>query len=168
MRIRAVTNNQLMKYRFRVGGEMNDRFLFRAMKLDPLCIGELWQYGSYLKVKGLEHNPEDKNVRHYIIGKWGEKHEIAENTLGQSVAIKDKNKKMMFESDIYELKVVGIHTHIEYINCLIEWNKSVCALGWKRITEDSDQVRWQKIINRDILDKKFLGNMHEKPELLNV
>ena len=74
---------------------------FRALELD---IGDL-VYGSHLKVTGENSTKEhiDKYTRHYIIGSYGDKHGIAEDTLSQYTGFKDKNGvEIYYNTDVVE------------------------------------------------------------------
>lgn len=83
----------------------------------------------------------------------------------QSTGRKDINRKLIFEGSVYELKLDGIETHIEFVNCVAKWNDDMCAFGWNRISEDSDHPLWMNM-NIKIYDMKFLGNAYQNKDLL--
>lgn len=133
---------------------MNDRFKFKA-----------WDGTSLRDVVSIENNGCCGNGIHVTFESGSGL--CGCTTLIQSTGRKDKNGKLIFESYIYELKVTGIETHVEYIDCVVEWNEFFCAFCWKRLTKDSDQLKFTEMQSKGILDKKYLGNIHENPELLN-
>lgn len=83
----------------------------------------------------------------------------------QYTGLKDK-KREVYESDLYELRVNGIETHVEIILCEVKWSNKGCGFGFFRLTKDSEQPQWIGMNDKNILGKKHLGNIHENPELL--
>lgn len=72
---------------------------FRALELET---GNT-VYGSYVFIIGECSTKEkiDTIKRHYIIDSFGVKHEISKNTLCQLFSYQDKNKKEVYELDVF-------------------------------------------------------------------
>lgn len=77
--------------------------------------------------------------------------------------LKDK-KREVYESDLYELRVNGIETHVEIIDCEVKWSDKGCGFGFFRLTKDSEQPQWIGMNDKNIIGKKYLGNIHELEE----
>jgi len=78
----------------------------------------------------------------------------------------DKDGRERWESDLYELRVNGIDSHVEIVTCEVKWSDLVGGFGFHRISEDSEQPDWIGMTDKNIIGIKYLGNIHENPELL--
>jgi uncharacterized phage protein (TIGR01671 family) len=83
----------------------------------------------------------------------------------QFTGLHDKNGRERYESDLYELRVTGIDTHVEDILCQVEWSDVSAGFGFHRISTDSEQPEWMAMTDKNILGIKYLGNIHSNPEL---
>lgn len=72
----------------------------------------------------------------------------------------------VYESDLYELRVNGIETHVEIILCKVKWSVKGCGFGFFLLTKDSEQPNWIGMNDKNIISKKRLGNIHDNPDLL--
>ena len=83
----------------------------------------------------------------------------------QFTGLKD-NGREVYESDLYELRVNGIETHVEIINCEVKWSNKGCGFGFFLLTKDSEQPIWIGMNDKNIISKKYLGNIHQNSDLL--
>lgn len=135
---------------------MNDRFLFRAKRVDN---GE-WAIGHYQRRFDLIGNEE-----HYIFfakshNEW-EYAEIEPSTICQCTGLRDMPGNRIWENDIV---TYGNHKGIvkfglydsKHLGLFIEWMK-----GYGREYLRKDFPYW-------VLEIKVVGNVFDNPELLEV
>ena len=129
----------------------------REIKFRGRCIitGN-WAYGYYYLSKG----------NHIIIDADGGEVMVMPKSVGQFTGLKDK-KREVYESDLYELRVNGIETHVEIILCEVKWSVKGCGFGFFLLTKDSEQPNWIGMNDKNIIGKKHLGNIHENKDLLS-
>ena len=137
---------------------MNDRYLFRAKRIDN---GE-WVSGSYIYTFC-----EDKNgivvgvkvEKHWIVEESGNMVLVDEDTICQCTGLKDKNGKLIWENDIVEA-----------------WSQGRCAIGkikhridgtWIMYPAWQNGEMWYLLPNDDgITTVEVIGNIFDNKELL--
>ena len=100
-----------------------------------------------------EMNPSGSNI-------------LTKGILMQFTGLKDKDGRERWESDLYEIRVNGIETHVEDIVCQVEWSDVSGGFGFHRISPDSEQPEWISMIDKNILSLKYLGDKYNNPDLL--
>ena len=140
---------------------MNDRYLFRAKRIDN---GE-WACGSYVYTFC-----EDKNgivvgvkvEKHWIVEENGNMVWVDEETICQCTGLKDKNGKLIWEND-----VVGFWDTYSTENGQAEMD----CIG--KVVWDDETISFQ-VTNRlsaesyEVLDEcSVIGNIFDNPELIN-
>ena len=145
-----------------------DRFKFRAWdKIRKVMMLNVMLGDTFIWIYDAGQDEEFDKWAHWMPNEDSLSTNLKNVDLMQSTGLKDKTGKLIFEGQIYELKVHGIETHVEFIDCVVKWNDSMCAFGWNRLTQESEQPQWINM-NSNILDMKDLGNIYEDPELLEA
>lgn len=138
---------------------MQDRFKFRGIRLDN---GQ-WCDGSYLY---LQNAPQykwngDKTLTkedvHYIIDENDVNYGVDPETVGQCTGLKDKNGKLIYESDVV---MWNNKKH------LVQWNKHMCSFILQ--TSNYDETDVLEFYMTDVQDLEIIGNIYTNPELLEV
>lgn len=80
--------------------------------------------------------------------------------------LKDKDGRERYEHDIYEVRVNGTKTHVEYVICVVRWADASTGFGFKKIDSDSEIPEWMGMLDPNIISIKYLGNIHEHSELI--
>ena len=140
---------------------MNDRFLFRAKRIDN---GE-WVCGSYVYTFC-----EDKNgivvgvkvEKHWIVEESGNMVWVDEDTICQYTGLTDKNGKLIWEND-----VVG------FLDAYSTENGCAEAGCIGKVVWDNETISFQ-VTNRlyaesyEVLDEcSVIGNIFDNPELMH-
>lgn len=134
--------------------------LFRGQRLDN---GQ-WEYGGLLQDEGSSTKRSfiairfagDHNVKEY---------EVKTDSIGQLTSKTYDNGKKIWENDLFEVKKNGTDTHIEYFTCQVVWHTGYAAFVFKVVNGDSP-VFFIIFPDPHILSIKYLGNIHDNPELL--
>lgn len=142
---------------------------FRGLSIDEKSKGE-WQYGYLIEDDGqafIINEVIEANEQYITIGSWCP---IDKNTVSQSTCLHDKNGKEIFEGDIvkrYGIKRPEVVRFGEWID--------VDTLGFKEQyigfyfeSEHEGQKRLYSVESRFNNLCKVIGNIYEKPELLEV
>lgn len=133
----------------KVGGRLWVREIkFRGRRLTD---GE-WIYGSLV----ITNWKEDKRKRYFIVnglGNYTFNHEVRPESVGQCTGLKDKNRKEIYEGDIFSLG----DKKILYI---VEWNDTGLT-GRQYDNRSYVGLRWWRN------NIEIIGNIHSNPELLN-
>jgi len=125
-------------------------------------IADTWRFGG-----GVVKDKDIKD-RYWLMFSEGDGIIIDKpETIGQFTGLKDKDGRERYESDLYEIRVNGIETHVEDVICEVKWSDIVGGFGFHRLTKDSEQPDWIGMTDKNILSLKYLGNRFENPELLN-
>lgn len=132
---------------------MNDRYLYKAKRIDN---GE-WVEGD------LVHSVY--KINDTCVGKYGSEvgiHQVHENTICQCTGLKDKNGKLIWESDVVrKVDTNALGYHRERI-CTVSYEKSGY---WNIITTLGDGY-WIGEFEKEQLE--VIGNKFDNPELLEV
>lgn len=129
---------------------MNDRYLFRAKRIDN---GE-WVEGYYVLID-VYHYIYTGNLYNGGLYVVAERFEIDIDTLCPCTGLKDKNGNLVWENDVVRIKydddfsVVG---WIKYSNCGVRYN---FVFGTEIYGID------------DSCDIEVIGNIFDNPELIN-
>ena len=137
--------------RSRIGGNMEDRYLFKAKRLD----NHYWILGFLLV------NKTGKYFIRPICGSALSSEEVDKNTICQCTGLKDRNGKLILENDI-----------VAY------WDTYSTENGWAeadcigKVVWDDETLSFQ-VTNRlssesyEVLDEcSVIGNIFDNPELL--
>lgn len=133
---------------------MNDRYLFKAKRLDS---GE-WVTGNL--VFSVYHKND------VCVGQYGNEvgymkliHEVDSSTICQCTGLKDKNGKLIWENDIIER--LDIHDIKEPSIGIIEYDveNTSFLIHWTDIANYSPTFPWKNRIG-------VIGNIFDNPELL--
>ena len=126
---------------------MNDRYLFRAKRIDN---GE-WVEGGFCKSSDGRTYMVGVSKRGYIDGL-----EVIPETICQCTGLKDKNGKLIWENDV-----------VRYCDCTVE----NYVIAWE---SDKACFEYQQygcsIMNFDELSEvevEVIGNIFDNPELIN-
>jgi len=126
---------------------------FRGITIDDnkMVYGDLLQYRVYPVIFD-----KDKN-----------QYEVKANTVGQYTGLKDKNRKMIFEGDIVEIRYIWYggtdkekkadYTKIKQIF----YNTHSCCFGMFAPEEYDFQM-----LNSQSMEIEIIGNIYKNPELL--
>ena len=68
--------------------------------------------------------------------------------------------KLVWENDLFEVKMNGAETHIEYFNCQVVWHEGCCAFVFKVISGDNP-ILWIAFNDQNILSIRFINNTHD-------
>ena len=125
---------------------MNDRYLFRAKRIDN---GE-WVEGYYANCL---FPSSDVRTGHFIIEYPGEYHEIFTSTICQCTGLKDKNGKLIWENDVVYMRCNGLsgYGNVVYEN----------GCFW---IDDKKRGRKYPFSNHDV-KYRVDGNIFDNPEL---
>lgn len=122
---------------------MNDRFMFRAKRIDNNRF--VYGYLCFIYIDNKEHCriycPEDTTS-----------YDCYTKTLGQCTGLKDKNGKLIYEGDIVSYKVPS-----GKYNGVVRWDKNTG--GWLKSTGGDALHTYIKTV-------EVIGNIHENRELL--
>lgn len=138
---------------------MNDRFMFRAKRIDNNRF--VYGYLCFIYIDNKEHcriySPDD--VMSY---------DCYAETLGQCTGLMDKNGKLIYEGDIVKGKATIGEGGFEYLG-RIEWYYQSELIGW--YIEDKDGGAWElkqahAKISVDNITGEVIGNIHENADLL--
>ena len=147
---------------------MNDRHLFRGKRLDDVkwlegnvIFGAIYMEGQRVHIV----NPGTVGIQAYPTGKLNQ---IDSATLGQCTGLKDKNGRLIFESDIVAA---------DYEWGVVVWGSRREADGRKAPVTDSWQIDWITQIGKKMLIEdlgfwiakgclEIIGNAHDNPALL--
>ena len=137
--------------RSRIGGNMEDRYLFKAKRLD----------NHYWILVFLSVHKTGKYFIRPICGSALSSEEVDKNTICQCTGLKDRNGKLIFENDI-----------VAY------WDTYSTENGWAeadcigKVVWDDETLSFQ-VTNRlssesyEVLDEcSVIGNIFDNPELL--
>lgn len=129
---------------------MNDRYLFKAKRLDS---GE-WVTGNL--VFSVYHKND------VCVGQYGNEvgiHEVDSSTICQCTGLKDKNGKLIWENDIIER--LDIHDIKGPSIGIIEYDveNTSFLIHWTDIANYSPTFHWKNRIG-------VIGNIFDNPELL--
>lgn len=91
-------------------------------------------------------------------------HYVQKETVGELITT--LNGTEHWEGDIFELKLEGIETHIEYQNAVLRYNNQVHGYGFHIVEESSGYFGWISINDRKIMSRKIIGNYYDNPELV--
>ena len=83
-------------------------------------------------------------------------------SLMQSTGLKDKNGKEIFEGDI--LKVTNLSSWLE----VVSFNEDKAMFVSKEINREIEETPLYDLFNTDIFEVEIIGNIYEKPELVEV
>lgn len=146
---------------------MNDRYLYRAKRTDN---GE-WVEGD------LVHSVY--KINDTCVGKYGSEvgiHQVHENTICQCTGLKDKNRKLIWESDVVEFEDVGEEGYeykegFDFINrAKVEFAEARWSLtdfistNSSVVDEMYNHVEFMDFWN----NCEVIGNVFDNPELLEV
>ena len=130
---------------------MNDRYLFRAKRID----NGKWIEGGFCKSSDGRTYMVGVSKRGYIDGL-----EVIPDTICQCTGLKDKNGKLIWENDIVEA-----------------WSQGRCAIGkikhridgtWIMYPAWQNGEMWYLLPNDDgITTVEVIGNIFDNPELMN-
>ena len=134
-----------------IGENMEDRYLFKAKRLDN---GE-WVQGNILL--DIEKNKPSETYRIYPVDHVDICRIVDETTICQCTGLKDKNGKLIWENDI--------------ANCLTEdccgyigWNESEAGFYFNVLLEDGGFEEEHLYDYQDGIE--VIGNIFDNPELL--
>ena len=144
----------MVSIRSRIGEKMEDRYLFKAKRIDN---GE-WVTGQYVNTC----YPKDcKKTGHFIVKYPNHLNEIYTSTICQCTGLKDKNGKLIWEND-----VVGFWDTYSTENGQAEMD----CIG--KVVWDDETISFQ-VTNRlsaesyEVLEEcSVIGNIFDNPELL--
>ena len=126
---------------------MNDRYLFRAKRIDT---GE-WYIGNLVDC------PDGRNVIAEVGGNWA-LHEVDPSTICQCTGLKDKNGNMVFENDI----MVG------YLDDIFQDNATYAMVIWHNNGFCTHQIHCDDYELIDEFDQNHFtvcGNIFDNPYL---
>ena len=143
--------------RSRIGENMEDRYLFKAKRLD----NHYWILG-FLSV-----NKTGKYFIRPICGSALSSEEVDKNTICQCTGLKDRNGKLVWENDI-------VHNGNYFV---VKWNLSCARFDFALNNSHNIPVgRWEPMIidwknsdfkeYRNNIDFEVIGNIFDNPELL--
>ena len=142
-----------------IGGNMEDRYLFKAKRIDN---GE-WVQGVPFEIEGktiiLIKDNENLLRTHYLEeNMWNAEIyviEVDKSTICQCTGLKDKNGKLIWENDIILCKVG---------TAKVIWNRSEWRIEWlKNDLWRKDLYYWAV---EDIQRTVVIGNIFDNKELL--
>ena len=143
--------------RSRIGGNMEDRYLFKAKRLD----NHYWILG-FLSV-----NKTGKYFIRPICGSALSSEEVDKNTICQCTGLKDKNGKLIWENDIIKYHFGELYAQIRYGAYQICFDsKKAEHIGFYVDWSESSNYRkdlgyWINMVNAEAV-----GNIFDNPELL--
>ena len=143
--------------RTRIGENMEDRYLFKAKRLD----NNYWILG-FLSV-----NKTGKYFIRPICGSALSSEEVDKNTICQCTGLKDKNGKLIWENDIIKYHFGELYAQIRYgayQSCFD--SKKAEHIGFYVDWSESSNYRkdlgyWINMVNAEAV-----GNIFDNPELL--
>ena len=143
--------------RSRIGGNMEDRYLFKAKRLD----NHYWILG-FLSV-----NKTGKYFIRPICGSALSSEEVDKNTICQCTGLKDRNGKLVWENDIIKYHFGELYAQIRYgayQSCFD--SKKAEHIGFYVDWSESSNYRkdlgyWINMVNAEAV-----GNIFDNPELL--
>ena len=142
-----------------IGENMEDRYLFKAKRLDN---GE-WIIGYLYRLS--------ENTHPFIMlcGKCGESHEVDEHTICQCTGLKDENGKLIWENDIVKDFLSDACAPIRYgsyQNCFD--NSKAEHIGFYVDWSGKYTKNYRKDFGYWIhmVDTEVIGNVFDDPELL--
>ena len=133
---------------------MNERYLSQGKRIDN---GE-WTCGYCRKVN------ENHVINSIDSGSIGYDYKVNPETLRQCTGLKDKNRKLIFEGDIYQVKVKRTNI-VETYTYVIKWN------GYGYMVDgisDLDDRNNDSGFLMNTYKIEIIGNIHDNPELLEV
>lgn len=138
--------------RSRIGEDMEDRYLFKAKRIDD---GE-WIVGYLYRLS--ENNPPFIMLR-----KYGESYEVDEHTICQCTGLKDKNSRLIWENDVVE-----IGEHEDTVNGLYKviYCENAHCYALKRSVDFHYNFFTFSDLNGFETSSKVIGNIFDNPELL--
>ena len=143
--------------RSRIGGNMEDRYLFKAKRLD----NHYWILG-FLSV-----NKTGKYFIRPICGSALSSEEVDSTTICQCTGLKDRNGKLVWENDIIKYHFGELYAQIRYgayQSCFD--SKKAEHIGFYVDWSESSNYRkdlgyWINMVNAEAV-----GNIFDNPELL--
>ena len=138
--------------RSRIGENMEDRYLFKAKRIDN---GE-WVEGQYVNTC----YPKDcKKTGHFIVKYPNHLNEIYTSTICQCTGLKDKNGKLIWENDIMVAHLDDAYPEDETYIRILWYESGFCSK--EKGSEDISPI--------DKFDQEHFevcGNIFDNPELL--
>lgn len=148
-----------------IGENMEDRYLFKAKRLDN---GE-WEIGNLIalptgdyEISNKCNNPPDCDPM------WDKvviTHKVDPTTICQCTGLKDKNGKLIWGNDIVD---GHIKRGAAFLNCLVLWNESKARFDVRakgcNFPMTLDEAAGD--ISVGGLDYEVVGNIFDNPELL--
>lgn len=120
--------------------------IFRGKRLDN---GE-WVYGGYDPMQGNHTIFDHESITHSA-------YEVDPSTMGQCTEKPDKNKKLIYESDIIAARFKSNHARQKFI-CKYNSNNARFEFDNGHVSVGAD----------DIYNIKIIGNIHDNPELPKI
>ena len=65
----------------------------------------------------------------------------------------------IYEDEIYELKLMGVETHVEFQDAVVKWSDAACGFGFY-INEPTSSYTWVQMNDKNILSIKYKGNIY--------
>lgn len=129
---------------------------FRGLSIDENSKGKM-QYG-YLIADGEQvfiiNEVVEANEQYITIGSWCP---VDPKSIGQSIGLKDKNGKEIFEKDILDYKGRKV---------IVKWHGSYASFIYEFVDELQNRTtEWQPLYLSSY-HFEIIGNFYENPELL--
>lgn len=135
---------------------MKREIKFRGKRKDK----NLWIYGYYSEIEFCDGNGRGS----YIKMDGYTPIEVITETVGQFTGLTDKNGKEIYEGDIVKVNI----ERADFVT-LVTWGRN--SKGWKLKCDRTNIDKWGtiKYYSLPASDRiEIIGNIHDKPDLLNI